>query len=76
MSKLIDKFVIDNYNGNKIETKCRRISDNKIFWALAKPLNKNSILNRLNDAWRIITNKSFAVHYFEDDSDFDKSFKE
>ena len=76
MSKLIDAFVIDNYNGVKTENKCKRISDEKIIWVLAKPLNKTSLKNRFKDAWRIITNKSFAVHYFEDDVDFDKTFKE
>lgn len=76
MSKSIDKFVVDNYHGVKTETKCRRISDGGIVWALAKPLNKPSLKDRLKDAWRIIQNRSFAVHYFEDDSNFDKTFKE
>lgn len=76
MSKSIDKFVIDNYHGAKTETKCRRISDGQIVWVLTKPCNKPTLKARLKDAWRIITHKSFAVHYFEDDSNFDKTFKE
>lgn len=36
-------------------------------WYVAKPLNRNSLLYRLKDAWKILTNKAIAVHYKEDE---------
>lgn len=36
-------------------------------WYVAKPLGNKSLLYRLKDAWKILTNKAIAVHYKEDE---------
>ena len=55
MSMLID--CVSNENQALIEGR----------WYIAKPLPYLSILSRLRDAIRIITGKSIAVHYKEDE---------
>lgn len=34
-------------------------------WRFKKPKVKSNIFNRIKDAYRVLTNKSFAVHYYE-----------
>lgn len=36
-------------------------------WFIAKPLNKPSVFKRIRNAYRVLTNKSFAVHFYEDE---------
>ena len=59
MSILIDKVVNSTY-------RCKTKSyDGK--WYISKPLNKLPLKDRIKDAIRVLTNKSFACHYYEDD---------
>ena len=43
-------------------------------WYIAKPLSKSltqkDIWLRIQDAWRVITGRSFAVHYMKDELTF------
>lgn len=64
MSVLIDKLIRSNTTTNI--TRANHKFDGCV-WAIAKPLNKLPILTRIKDAFRILNNKSFAVHYFADD---------
>lgn len=57
MSVLIDNL--------KEQFSCHQYINNK--WYVVKPLGSNSLLYRLKDAWKIITNKAIAVHYKEDE---------
>lgn len=57
MSILIDNLK-EQFNTNKeIDGK----------WYVAKCFSNDSLLYRLKDAWKILTNKAFAVHYKEDE---------
>ena len=63
MSQIIDKLVaIDSKNKVEINGE----------WWIAKPLYDISLTGRIKDAWRILTGKSQAYHYFEDVINEDK----
>ena len=64
MSKLIDEVT----KSGILSTWAQNPKDGK--WYIAKPLpfyGINEIFNRIKDAGRVISGKSFAVHYKEDD---------
>lgn len=61
MSILIDWLVSKNNPGNNTSA----CINNK--WYIAKPIGYLSLKERLKDAFRILTNKSFAVHFKEDE---------
>ena len=50
--------LIDSYQDNTSEHDGR--------WYFAKPLNPFRLIPRIKDAWRIISGKSVAVHFYED----------
>jgi len=56
MSKLIDTFID---NGTQVEIAG--------IWYIAKPLNKQSVISRIRDCFRILSNSAIAVHYKEDE---------
>ena len=64
MSILIDKLIRSHITTNL--TRANHKFDGCV-WAIDKSLNKLPILTRIKDAFRILNNKSFAVHYFADD---------
>lgn len=72
MSKLIDTYIREN-TGHVPETFITadlirvEVIPGISQQFLAKPLNKKSFKERVKDAYRILRNKSFAVHYKEDE---------
>jgi hypothetical protein len=72
MSVLIDKLVSDNRNGGSIENTDGLSTINfhgRPGWVIAKPIPYFNIfvfISRLHDAWRVLSGRSFAVHYFKD----------
>ena len=73
MSKLLDS-IISNESTNAVYSKFN-LGDRKI-WMIAKPLSPSFSFRkyymRIKDCIRILTGKSFAYHYFEDDDKFKK----
>ena len=68
MSRLIDDIVFENINDQVLrESKSADESPwpRKKFW-IAKPIGLWSF-QKIFDAFRVLTNKSFAVHYKEDE---------
>jgi len=65
MSQLIDKYIdSEMFNGSA------EMQSNG-FWFIAKPLNDMRKYRpwklRIQDAWRVLWCKSFAVHYKQDE---------
>ena len=67
MSILIDKLLSD-----KKDYQTTNNGELNGGWFIAKPLSPSlfckEIIRRLKDAYRIITGRSFAVHYREDEN--------
>lgn len=57
MSILIDHFLREAVLHN-IEVNGR--------WWIAKPIEKRSLKSKIKDCYRILTESSFACHYYED----------
>lgn len=72
MSILIDEFITKTKESNITEG--INLGDGAgTKWYIAKPLQPSltpkKLLERIQDAWRIITGRSFAVHYMRDELD-------
>ena len=74
MSKLLDS-IISNESTNAVQSGFK-LDDGKVIWMIAKPLSPSFSFRkyymRIKDCIRILTGKSFAYHYFEDDDKFKK----
>ena len=73
MSKLLDDIV----SSESINAVYSRFDlANRKIWMIAKPLEPSFSFRkyymRIKDCIRILTGKSFAYHYFEDDDKFKK----
>ena len=70
MSILIDEFITKTKESNITEG-IDLVDGAGTKWYIAKPLSKSltpkDIWLRIQDAWRVITGKSFAVHYMKDE---------
>ena len=70
MSILIDEFIA-KVNKNQITEGIDAGDGRGTKWYIAKslsgPLGLRKILERFQDAWRIIIGKSFACHYKKDE---------
>lgn len=76
MSILLDKLIFIN-----TETETKELVDDKkyssnTFWVYTKPLSLSFSIqllwSRFKDAWRILSGKAIAVHYWEDSSTKEK----
>lgn len=74
MSKLLDS-IISKESTNAVQSKFN-LDDGKVIWMISKPLSPSFSFRkyymRIKDCIRILTGKSFAYHYFEDDDKFKK----
>ena len=74
MSKLLDD-IVSQERTNAVHSSFD-LANGKTIWMIAKPLEPSFSFRkyymRIKDCIRILTSKSFAYHYFEDDDKFKK----
>ena len=72
MSKIIDEYILKEKE-SQITEGIDMCDGAGTKWYIAKPLQPSltpkKLLERIQDAWRIITGRSFAVHYMRDELD-------
>jgi len=64
MSILIDKLIDNNTTGPRAGINNENGTSS---WVIAKNIELFNLWGRIKDAWRILTGKSRAYHFYEDD---------